>query len=128
MIKKRAAKTILLIEDEDDIQNFVSRVLVLEGYQVLQARDGDTGIKIATENPVSLVLLDLRMPVRDGWSVLAVVKSSPALSSIPVVVLSASAGKRSQDKAFSMGAVGYLVKPLSAATLRKTVTRILQPD
>ena len=126
MRKNRVAKTILLMEDEPDIQNFVSRVLELEGYQVLQARDGDTGIKIATENPVALVLLDLRMPVRDGWSVLAVAKSKPALSSIPVVVLSALAGKQSQDKAFSMGAVDYLVKPLSAATLRETVTRILQ--
>ena len=126
MAKKRKAKTVLIIEDEADVRNFASRVLELEGYHVLRAEDGNKGIGLVRENHVSLVLLDMRLPGRNGWSVLAQVKSEPALSAIPVVVLTASAGIRQQDKAFSMGAADYMVKPLSAASLRETVARILQ--
>ena len=89
MAKKREEKTVLIIEDEANAQNFASRVLKLEGYHVLQARDGETGVEIALKNPVALVLLDLRLPGRDGWSVLTQIKSEPQLSAVPVVVLTA---------------------------------------
>ena len=128
MAKKREAKAVLIIEDKADVQNFASRVLELEGYRVLQAEDGARGIGIAKENPVALVLLDLRLPGGDGWSVLVEMKGEPALSAIPVVVLSASAGAVQRERALSMGAADYLVKPLSAASLRETVARILHQE
>jgi len=128
MTRKREARTILVVEDEADVQNFVSRVLELEGYHVLEAGEGDEAIKIVTENPVALVLLDLKLPGRDGWSVLLEMKSKSALSAIPVVVLTASAGLPQRDKALSMGAAAYLTKPLSAARLRKAVAHILQRE
>src|SRR3972149_2136301 len=62
-----AAKTVLVIEDEADIQRFISRVLELEGYKVLLAGDGVIGLDLLRNNPVSLVLLDLRLPGLDGW-------------------------------------------------------------
>ena len=125
MAKKREEKTVLIIEDEANAQNFASRVLKLEGYHVLQARDGETGVEIALKNPVALVLLDLRLPGRDGWSVLTQIKSEPQLSAIPVVVLTASAGVTHRERALSIGATDYLVKPLSAASLRESIARIL---
>jgi len=128
MTKKREAKTILVVEDEVDVQNFVSRVLELEGYHVFKAGEGDEAIKIVTENQVALVLLDLKLPGRDGWSVLLEMICKSALSAIPVVVLTASAGLPQRDKALSMGTAAYLTKPLSAARLRKTVARILQRE
>ena len=125
MAKKRKEKTVLIIEDEANSQNFASRVLKLEGYHVLQARDGETGVEIALKNPVALVLLDLRLPGRDGWSVLTQIKSEPQLSAVPVVVLTASAGVTHRERALSIGATDYLVKPLSAASLRESIARIL---
>ena len=118
-------KTILFVEDEADIRNFASRVLELEGYNVLQAEAGDKGLQLAREKECALVLLDLMLPDPDGWSVLAEMKSEPALSAIPVIVFTASAGVAEQDRVLKMGAADYLAKPLSAATLRETVAQIL---
>ncbi len=126
MSQGHETKTILIIEDEAEVRNFASRVLELEGYQVLQAEDGDTGLRLVVKNRVSLVLLDLRLPERDGWAVLEEMKGNPELSSIPVIVFTASAGVPQHDRALSMGAADYLVKPLSAARLRKAVARTLQ--
>jgi adenylate cyclase len=126
MAKKGNRATILIIEDEDDIRTFASRVLELEGYRVLQAGDGDEGLKLARGNQVAMVLLDLRLPGRDGWAVLSQMKSDPELSSIPVVVFTASAGVPQQSRALAGGAADYLVKPLSATSLRESIARILR--
>lgn len=125
MAKRRETKTVLIIEDEADIRNFASRVLELEGYHVLQAEDGDEGLRLARENAFSLVLLDLRLPGRDGLAVLREMKSAAELSAIPVIVFSASAGVDIRAHTLSMGAADYLIKPLSAADLKEAVARIL---
>jgi len=125
-VKKRETKTVLIIEDEADIRNFASRVLELEGYRVLQAADGDEGLRLARKSPVALVLLDLKLPGCDGWVVLTELKSAPALSTIPVILFTASAAVTQRDRALSIGAADYLVKPLSAASLRESVSRILR--
>lgn len=126
MEKRREANAVLIIEDEANVRNFAARVLELEDYRVLRAGDGDEGLKLARENQVALVLLDLRLPGRDGFSVLEEIKSAPELSRIPVIVFTASAGLSQRERALSMGAADYLVKPLSAASLKEAVDRILQ--
>ena len=126
MAKAHEIKTVLVIEDEANVRNFASRVLELEGYHVLQAGDGEEGIRLVRENPISLVLLDLRLPKSNGWAVLEQIKSEPGLSAIPVIVFTASAGVSQRERALKMGADDYLVKPLSASRLRKAVARILQ--
>ncbi len=125
MNKRRETKTVLVIEDEADILKLTSRVLELEGYRVLQAKNSEEGMSLLRESPISLVLLDLRLPGCDGWVVLEQMKEDTALSVIPVIVFTASAGVPQRERALSMGATDYLVKPLSAATLRKAVARIL---
>ena len=124
-MKRPETKTVLIIEDEADIRNFASRVLELEGYHVLQAVDGDEGLRLARKSPVALVLLDLKLPGCDGWVVLTELQSDPALSTIPVILFTASAAVTQRDRALSIGAADYLVKPLSAASLRESVSRIL---
>ena len=128
MPKKRETKIILVIEDETDVRNFAVRVLELEGYWALQAEDSDTGLRLARENQVALVLLDLRLPGYDGWAVLEELQSDPELSAIPVIVFTASARITQREKAIRMGAADYLIKPLSAARLRKAVARILRQE
>ena len=126
MAKRRNRDTILIIEDRAEVRNFAARVCELEGYRVLLTDDGDTGLKLARENPVALVLLDLRLSGQDGWSVLEEIKGSPELSALPVVVFTASAGVTQRDRAISMGAADYLVKPVSVSRLKKTLARILR--
>ena len=121
----RKTKTVLIIEDETDIQNFISRVLELEGYHVLRAGDGKIGMDMLRGNDISLVLLDLRLPGRDGWSVLREIKRSPELTAIPVIVLTAIAETIQRKKTLRMGATRYLIKPLSAHSLSKTISSVL---
>jgi len=118
-------KTVLIIEDEADILNFASRVLELEGYHVLQAKDSDEGLRLVRESQVALVVLDLRLPGHDGWWVLDQMKKEPELSAILVIVFTVSAAVSQRDRALSIGAVDYLVKPLSATSLHKAVARAL---
>lgn len=125
MEKNHQKKTVLIIEDEADIRSFIARVLELEGYNVLEAGDGIAGMELIKGNPVSLVLLDLRLPGPDGWSVLREIKRNPNLSRIPVVVLTAIAESMQRKKTLRMGASSYLIKPLSARSLSMTIADIL---
>jgi len=126
MARKDEPKTVLIIEDEAEVRNFASRVLELEGYRILQAKDGAEGLRLVRRGGISLVLLDLKLPRGDGWVVLEQVKKEPELSSIPVIVFTASVAEPQRERALAMGAADYLVKPLSAATLRESVARILR--
>ncbi len=126
IIRKGETKTVLIIEDESEVRNFASRVLELEGYRVLQIEDGDEGLRLVRRGGISLVLLDLRLPGGDGWAVLEQLKKEPELSSIPVIMFTASAAEPQRARALAMGAADYLAKPLSAASLRKSVARILR--
>jgi DNA-binding response OmpR family regulator len=126
MDKKRKEKTVLIIEDEVDIRSFIARVLELEGYNVLEASDGTRGMEIIRENKIALVLLDLRLPGPDGWSVLREIKHNPELAGIPVVVITAIAETIQRKKTLRMGATSYLVKPLSARSLSLAIAGILQ--
>jgi len=122
MVKSRKIKTVLVIEDEADIRRFAHRLLELEGYHVLEAANGDEGLRLIRDTrDLSMVLLDLRLPGRNGWVVMDEMKNDPKLSKIPVVVFSASAAEWQRKKALSMGAIGYLVKPLDAAILKQAV-------
>ena len=102
-----------------------SRVLELEGFAVLQAKNGDEGLRLMQERTCDLVLLDLRMQGRDGWSVLEEMKAAPELSGIPVVMFTASADRFQVDKARNQGVQDYLVKPLSVTRLRERVGQAL---
>lgn len=125
MTKRHEKKTILVIEDEAEIRHFISRVLELEGYRPLQAADGEEGLELVKTKYLDAVLLDLQLPGIDGWSVIAELKGDPAVATIPVVILTASDVVSQRDRALSMGAADYLVKPITASTLAETVRRIL---
>jgi DNA-binding response OmpR family regulator len=125
MTKKRKATTVLIIEDDAAIQNFTSRVLELEGYRVLKASNGEQGMAIIRGHPPDIVVLDLRLPGRDGWSVLDEIRRDQRLSNIPVVVISAIAETAQRKKTLRMGAAKYLIKPMSASHLARTITSTL---
>lgn len=101
---------ILIVDDEKMFQNIYKSKLLSEGYQVKTAGNGTEAIKILSEETLDLVLLDLNMPVMDGFKVLAAIKLMPKLSSICVIVLSSRGQPEEIEKAVSLGANGYLVK------------------
>lgn len=127
MTKKHNTDTVLVIEDDPKILQFVTWVLELEGYHVLQAQDGNEGLRLARERQVALVLLDPRLPGLDGRSVLKEIKSSLELAALPVVVFTASIAVKEQKRALRMGAADYLTKPISASSLGEVVNRICRP-
>jgi DNA-binding response OmpR family regulator len=116
---------ILCIEDDDDIRTFCLRALELAGYVCLHTEKPADTIKTARNRAVDLVLLDLRLTEDDGWLILKKLKEDPKTAGIPVIVFTASYAISQRDRALSMGAVEYLVKPLSAKTLKDAVTRVL---
>ena len=128
MMKRNRKDIVLVIEDEVDVRKFASRVLTLEGFTVLETDNGEQGLKLVRKNKCALVLLDLRLPGRDGWFVLKKMKEDPALRDVPVIVFTASAGIPQRERALRMGAVDYLIKPLSAAAIRDSVARAMKPQ
>ena len=101
---------ILVVDDEKMFQNIYKSKLLSEGFLVRTAGNGTEAIKILLEETLDLVLLDLNMPVMDGFKVLAAIKSMPKLSSIYVIVLSSRGQPEEIEKAVSLGANGYLIK------------------
>ncbi len=103
-------KKILFIEDESALQNAATKVFKEEGYDVLSALDGETGLAAAKREKPDLVLLDLILPRMDGFAVLEALKKDEATSDIPVIVLSNLEGGADIERALGLGATTYLVK------------------
>ncbi|HZS01361.1 MAG TPA: response regulator [Chloroflexota bacterium] len=118
-------RTVLLVEDDPDLLRFAQVTLRLGGYRPLMASDGQTAVALARKAQPSLVVLDLRLPELDGWSVLETLRAAPETAQLPVLVLTASAGPADQDRALAAGAVDYLVKPVSADALLAAIERAL---
>jgi two-component system, OmpR family, phosphate regulon response regulator PhoB len=121
----REQRSVLLVEDDPELRRFVVTALRLDGYVVRVATDGDEAVVLATQARPDLVLLDLRLRRVDGWQVLAFFNADASLRTVPIVVLTASAGQSERARAWAAGAAEYLVKPISADQMLATVARIL---
>jgi len=100
----------MLIEDSKVIQQMYRSKLILEQFVVLTADNGMEAIKLLSQETPDLILLDLMMPVMDGYKVLQVIKTDPRLSKIPVLVFSARGQPEEVEKALNLGAAGFIVK------------------
>ena len=103
-------KTILIIEDDKFLRELISQKLNKENYKVVEAVDGEEGIKKVKEEKPDLILLDLILPGIDGFEVLSRVKEDPSLNKIPVIVLSNLGQRDDVEKGLKLGAVDYLIK------------------
>jgi DNA-binding response OmpR family regulator len=101
---------VLLVEDSKAIQQIYRHKLTLEQFQVMTADNGMEAIKLLSQEKPDIVLLDLMMPVMDGYKVLQVIKTDPKLSNIPVLVFSAKGQQEEVEKALNLGAAGFIVK------------------
>jgi DNA-binding response OmpR family regulator len=101
---------ILLVEDSKVVQQMYRNKLTFEQFNVLTADNGMEAIKILSQEKPDIILLDLMMPIMDGYKVLQVVKTDPRLANIPVLVFSAKGQSEEVEKALNLGAAGYIVK------------------
>ena len=104
-------KKILVIEDVDFNRDLVVQLLE-DKYQVIEAVNGQEGVSIAEKEKPELILMDLSLPVMDGWEATRLLKANTELRSIPVIALTAHAMKGDEEKALAAGCDDYLVKPL----------------
>lgn len=103
-------KKILIIEDDKFLRELIARKLSREGYQTLEAVDGEDGFKKVSAEKPELVLLDLILPGMDGFEVLTKMKEDIALAKIPVIILSNLGQKEDVEKGLKVGAIDYLIK------------------
>ena len=104
------AKKILIIEDDKFLRELLVKKLRQEGYEILEAVDGEEGYKKAVEEKPDLILLDFILPNMDGFEVLAKIKGNQASSSLTVIVLSNLGQKEEMERAMKLGAIDYLIK------------------
>lgn len=115
-------KTVLVAEDDDDQREIICDMLELEGYNVVLASDGEEALQVAFEVRPSAIALDVVLPRSDGWEVLNKLKSDPATSNIPVMIISVV---DQQEFGKKLGADEYLIKPLEPLSLRAAVRRLI---
>jgi DNA-binding response OmpR family regulator len=115
-------KKILFIEDEAALQKTFRDVLEKEGYQMISALDGESGLRLARSEKPDLILLDLILPRKDGFEVLKELKEDEATKGIPVIVLTNLEDIESVEKAIELGATTYLVK--AQYTLEEVIQKV----
>jgi CheY-like chemotaxis protein len=117
-------KKILVVEDVEFNRDLIVQLLE-DGYVVVTATDGEEGVRLATEERPDLVLMDLSLPVVDGWEATRRIKADPALRHIPIIALSAHAMPGDAEKARQSGCDDYLAKPLDENSLFEKLTKFL---
>jgi DNA-binding response OmpR family regulator len=104
------AKTILIIEDDKFLRELIGQKLVREGYDILEAIDGEEGIKKIKTEKADLILLDLILPGIDGFEVLSRMKADEKLAKIPVIILSNLGQREEIERGLKLGANDYMIK------------------
>jgi PAS domain S-box-containing protein len=116
---------VLIIDDDTVASDLVSRLLVREGYRVAVASDGEAGLRMARDLSPDAITLDVLMPGLDGWAVLQLLKSDPAVAGIPVIMITVLDEK---PLGFALGATGYLTKPVDRDMLGSLLQQVAPRD
>ena len=116
---------ILLVEDNEMNRDMLSRRLERKGYQVTIATDGQEGVDRAREAAPDLILMDMSLPVKDGWTATSEIKADPALRAIPIIALTAHAMAGDKDRALEAGCDDYDTKPVEFARLVSKIEVLL---
>jgi CheY-like chemotaxis protein len=117
---------ILYVEDNDDNIYMLQRRLTRAGYAVLIARDGAQGVALAIAEQPDLILMDMGLPVLDGWEATRRIKAEPATSGIPVVALTANAMTGDREKALAAGCDDFDTKPVDMTRLLGKIQALLR--
>ena len=118
-------KKILLVEDNEMNRDMLSRRLVRNGFEVIMAVDGEQGIAMAQSERPDLILMDMSLPVIDGWEATRRVRASEATSAIPIIALTAHAMSGDREKAIEAGCNDYDTKPIEMPRLLEKISALL---
>lgn len=119
------AKKILVVDDLEQNRRLLKDVLEHFGYQVVAAGNGEEGVKVAREELPELILMDMNMPVMDGYTALQVLRSDPRTRGLKVAALTAFAPGEDNRNVFAAGADGYIQKPIDIKELPAMVEKIM---
>ena len=116
---------ILLIEDNEDNRDMLIRRLERRGFSVVIAIDGQQSVDLANAELPDLILMDMSLPIMDGWTATSVIKNSPATSHIPIIGLSANAMQGDAEKGRAAGCDDYDTKPIDMPRLLEKIGALL---
>jgi len=117
---------ILNIEDNFDNRMLIRRVLMAEGYEVVDAGNAGEGLEVLKSLHPDLILMDINMPDMDGYSLTARIRALPGFESVPIVALTANVMRGDREKSLEAGCDGYIQKPIDIDLLPQQVERYLR--
>lgn len=118
-------RKLLIADDDPASRELLREILEAQGYQVVEAEDGQAALNKIEEERPDLVLLDIQMPKLDGLGVVRQLRQSPRFTSLPVVAVTSYAMRGDREKALGAGFDAYITKPIDAVRIRETVERLL---
>jgi two-component system cell cycle response regulator DivK len=118
-------KRILVVEDQEDNRRIIRDLLTSAGYQLIEAADGEEGVRSAEAERPDLILMDIQLPVLDGYGATRRIKQNPELRHIPVIVVTSYALSGDEAKAIAAGSDAYVAKPFSPRQLLATIRKFL---
>ncbi|MCW5715915.1 MAG: response regulator [Bauldia sp.] len=121
-------RRILVVEDTVDNRQIVRDLLTSAGFEVIEAVDGAAGVALAGTSRPDLVIMDVQLPVMDGYEATRRLKSDPALRAIPVIAVTSYALSGDEERSRAAGCDGYLSKPFSPSHLLRMVRGFLEDD
>lgn len=116
---------ILLVEDNEMNRDMLSRRLLRKGFEVVIAEDGQAGVNMAGSESPDLILMDLSLPILDGWEATRQIKGNSATAEIPVIALTAHAMQGDEEKALEAGCNDYDTKPVNFKRLLEKIEKYL---
>jgi two-component system, cell cycle response regulator DivK len=122
-----AVLKILLVEDDEMNRDMLSRRLLKRGYDVVIATDGQQGVDAAGRDRPDIILMDMSLPVVDGWTATRTLKDDPATAGIPIIALTAHAMSGDEEKARSAGCDDFDTKPVELKRLLQKIENLVGP-
>ncbi len=119
------AKTILIVEDDTKSLKLTRDLLCVSGYITLEACDGKQAVDLAKTKKPDLILMDMQLPVIDGFEATRMIKADMTIKDIPVIAVTANAMRGDEEKVLQAGCDGYITKPINIHTLLEKVGRYL---
>ena len=118
-------KRVLVVEDQEDNRRIIRDLLTSAGFQMIEAVDGEEGLRMAASHLPDLILMDIQLPVLDGYEATRRIKADPELRSIPIIVVTSYALSGDDAKAAAAGCDAYVAKPFSPRQLLATIRTFL---
>jgi two-component system cell cycle response regulator DivK len=119
------SKRILVIEDTEDNRRILRDLLTNAGFELIEAEDGEKGVAMAAEHRPDLILMDIQLPLVDGYEATRRIKANPDLRRIPIIAVTSYALSGDEAKALAAGCDGYVAKPFSPRKILATVRLFL---